>query len=81
MTYHKSLQYHIQGSMSSGSTIYVCVSNDNSSYVRHLAVTTQSIGGTDVFKGSFTSGFRYIKLENGGADISTTTFKEYAVYN
>ena len=81
MTYHKSLEYHIQGSMSSGHTIYVCVSNDDSAYARHLAVTTQGVGGADVFKGSFTSGFRYVKLENGGADISTTTFKQYALYN
>ena len=81
MTYHTTLEFHVQGSMSAGHNIFICVSNDNSSYVRHQAVTTQSIGGTDVFKGSFTSGFRHVKLENGGADISTTTFKEYAVYN
>ena len=81
MTYHKSLEYHVQGSFSAGHNIFICISNDNATYVRHQAVTTQSIGGTDVFKGSFTSGFRYIKLENGGADISTTTFKQYAVYN
>ena len=81
MEYHKTIEFHIQGSMSSGHTIYVCVSNDDSTYVRHQALSTHSVGGADVFKGSFTSGFRYVKFENGGADISTTTYKQYSLYN
>ena len=81
MAYHKTIEFHIQGSMSAGHNIYACVSNDDSTYVRHEALSTQSVGGSDVFKGTFTSGFRYVKFENAGADISTTTYKQYSLYN
>ena len=81
MTYHKTIDFHIQGSMSSGDTMYICVSNDASTYVRQQLIYTQSVGGTDVFIGSFTSGFRYVKFENAGTDIATTTYKQYSLYN
>ena len=81
MTYHKTIEFHIQSSASGSHNIEVHISNDNTTYVAHQKLSLQTVGSTEMFIGSFTSGFRYVKLKNVGVNITSTTYKQYALYN
>ena len=81
MTYHKTIEFHIQSSATGSHNIQILVSNDNVTYVSHQQFALQTVGTDEIFKGSLTAGFRYVKLKNVGSDISTTTYKQYALYN
>tara|TARA_R110002110_G_scaffold365305_2_gene575259 strand:- start:771 stop:1934 length:1164 start_codon:yes stop_codon:yes gene_type:complete len=81
MTYHKTIEFHIQSSATGSHNIQILVSNDNVTYVVHQQFALQTVGTDEIFKGSLTAGFRYVKLKNVGSDISTTTYKQYALYN
>ena len=81
MTYHKTIEFHIQSSATGSHNIQILVSNDNVTYVVHQQFALQTVGTDEIFKGSLTAGFRYVKLKNVGSDIATTTYKQYALYN
>ena len=80
MEFHKTIEFHIQSSATGSHNIEVHISNDNSTYVAQQKFSLQTIGSTEMFKGSLTSGFRYIKLKNVGTNITSTTYKQYALY-
>jgi hypothetical protein len=73
----KNFNFHMVGAGGSHSGFFVEGSNDNSNFVKVAEFLPQSLGGSSYIGGSVSKGFRYYRIENGGADANIT----FSVYN